>query len=67
MKNDYNPWAISTAVLLLTISLFAGTSGNFDLIRFQPLRAITAGLSLAAITLIVQLPQLIKVYIAKKK
>lgn len=67
MKNEYNPYQISTMVLLLVISLFASTTGNFDLTRFEPLKAITAGVSLAAITLIVQLPQLIKAYIAKKK
>ena len=67
MNNDYNPWQISTMVLLLIISLFAATTGNFDLTRFEPLKAITAGVSLAMITLTVQLPQLIKSYIAKRK
>lgn len=67
MKNQYNPWQISTMVLLLMISLFASLTGNFDLIRFEPLKAITAGLSLATIVLIAQLPQFIKAYIVRKK
>lgn len=67
MKNEYNPWQVSTMVLLLMISLFASLTGNFDVTRFEPLKAISAAVSLAVLTLIVQIPQLIKNYVAKKK
>lgn len=65
MKFEYNAWKISTMVLLLIISLFAGTVGHMKLINFNISHAIYTALVLVVIMFIIQLPAFIE-YVLKK-
>ena len=65
MKFEYNAWKISTMVLLLIISLFAGTVGHMQLTNFNISNAIYTALVLVVIIFIIQLPAFFE-YVLKK-
>lgn len=63
----YNFWRSSTFILLLIISLFAGTVGHMKLINFDVLKSVFALLALSVVMVIVQLPALIEYVIRKNQ
>lgn len=63
MKYDF--WKISTLILLLIISLFAGTVGHMQLMNFNVLKSIYALLGLSLVVCFLQLPVLIE-YVIKR-
>lgn len=65
MKFEYNFWKISTLILLLIISLFAGTVGHMELINFNVLKSVYALLGLSLVVCCLQLPVLIE-YVIKR-
>lgn len=67
MKFEYNAWKVSTMVLLLIISLFAGTVGHMELTNFNINRSLYALLALSVVMVIVQLPALIEYVIRKNQ
>lgn len=62
----YNFWKISTLILLLIISLFAGTTGHLEFINFNILKALYALLCLSLVVCCLQIPLLIE-YVIKRE
>lgn len=67
MKFEYNFWKISTLILLLIISLFAGTVGHMKLMNFDVLKSVYALLGLSLVVCCLQLPVLIEYVIRKNQ
>lgn len=61
-----NFWITSTFVLLAILSFFAGfTSKGIDFTCWTPWLSVKVGLTLALITLVIQLPALLSTLIGK--
>lgn len=67
MKKEYNYWKVTTFLLLFTISIYCGTFGKMELIRFDAIRSIYALLAMSGILVIVQLPAWIDLLIERKQ
>lgn len=67
MKKEYNYWKVSTFLLLFTISIYSGSFGKMELIRYDAIRSIYALLAISGILVVVQLPAWIDLLIERKK
>ncbi|MBM1151957.1 hypothetical protein JQC73_03230 [Enterococcus durans] len=63
MKNNYNPWRVSTFTLLLLLSVAVGFSGKIQ--HFDLSKSVTGAITFVGILVLVQLPELIMTYLRK--
>lgn len=63
----FNPWQISTLVLLLMIGIVGGMTYSFRLHNFSIIAAVETIALLVLIILLIQLPQILKLLITQSK
>lgn len=57
MRNNYNPWRVSTFTLLLLLSVSVGFAGKIE--HYDMAKSFLGAIVLAGCVLLVQLPDLI--------